>query len=124
MNMFKVVLLSFFTTFLVTSGQVLWKIGLQKIGGFYLAEKSILENVVRIISNGWIFSGFVVYAIATGFFMWLLSKFEISLVIPISSVAFIYSLMAGYWIFHETISPLRIVGVLFIVFGVFMVVRN
>lgn len=124
MNMFKVVLLSFFTTFLITSGQVLWKIGLQKIGGFYIAEKSILGNVVRIISNGWIFSGFVVYAIATGFFMWLLSKFEISLVVPISSVAFIYSLMAGYWIFHETISPLRIVGVLCISVGVFLVVRN
>ena len=124
MNMFKVVLLSVFTTLLITTGQVLWKIGLQKIGGFYIAEKSIIENFFRIIFNGWIFSGFVVYAIATGFFMWLLSKFEISLVIPISSVAFIYSLMAGYWIFHETISPLRIVGVLFIVFGVFMVVRN
>lgn len=122
--MLKVVLLSFFTTFLITSGQVLWKIGLDKIGGFYLAEKSILTNVFRIFSNGWIFSGFVVYAIATGFFMWLLSKFEISLVIPISSVSFIYSLMAGYWIFHETISPLRIVGVLFIIFGVILVVRH
>lgn len=124
MNMFKVILLSVFTTLLITTGQVLWKIGLQKIGGFYMAEKSIVENFFRIIFNGWIFSGFVVYAIATGFFMWLLSKFEISLVIPISSVAFIYSLMAGYWIFNETISPLRIVGVLCIMFGVFLVVRN
>ena len=122
--MFKVVLLSVFTTLLITTGQVLWKIGLQKIGGFYMAEKSIVENFFRIIFNGWIFSGFVVYAIATGFFMWLLSKFEISLVIPISSVAFIYSLMAGYWIFNETISPLRIIGVLCIMFGVFLVVRN
>jgi drug/metabolite transporter (DMT)-like permease len=122
--MFKVVLLSVFTTLLITTGQVLWKIGLQKIGGFYIAEKSIVENFFRIVFNGWIFSGFVVYAIATGFFMWLLSKFEISLVIPISSVAFIYSLLAGYWIFNETISPLRIVGVICIMFGVFLVVRN
>lgn len=124
MNMFKVVLLSVFTTLLITTGQVLWKIGLQKIGGFYLAEKSILENIIRIVFNGWIFSGFVVYALATGFFMWLLSKFDISLVIPITSVAFIYSLLAGYWIFHENISPMRIVGVIFIIFGVFLVVRN
>ena len=122
--MFKVVLLSVFTTLLITTGQVLWKIGLQKIGGFYIAEKSIVENFFRIVFNGWIFSGFVVYAIARGFFMWLLSKFEISLVIPISSVAFIYSLLAGYWIFNETISPLRIVGVICIMFGVFLVVRN
>ncbi|PKP53105.1 MAG: hypothetical protein CVT92_05910 [Bacteroidetes bacterium HGW-Bacteroidetes-1] len=124
MNMFKVVLLSVFTTLLITTGQVLWKIGLQKIGGFYLAEKSILENIIRIVFNGWIFSGFVVYALATGFFMWLLSKFDISLVIPITSVAFIYSLLAGYWIFHENISPMRIAGVIFIIFGVFLVVRN
>jgi drug/metabolite transporter (DMT)-like permease len=122
--MFKVVLLSVFTTLLITTGQVLWKIGLQKIGGFYLAEKSILENIIRIVFNGWIFSGFVVYALATGFFMWLLSKFDISLVIPITSVAFIYSLLAGYWIFHENISPMRIAGVIFIIFGVFLVVRN
>jgi len=122
--MVKVVLLSFFTTLLVTSGQVLWKIGLQRIGGFYLPDKSIIENFFRIILNGWIFSGFVVYAIATGFFMWLLSKYEISLVIPISSVAFIYSLIAGYFVFNEQITLLRLAGVLLIVGGVFMVVKN
>lgn len=116
--------MSFFTTLLVTSGQVLWKIGLQRIGGFYLPDKSIIENFFRIILNGWIFSGFVVYAIATGFFMWLLSKYEISLVIPISSVAFIYSLIAGYFVFNEQITLLRLAGVLLIVGGVFMVVKN
>lgn len=122
--MFKVVLLSVFTTLLITSGQVLWKIGLQKAGGFYLPENSIVQNVFRVLFNGWVFSGFVVYAIATGFFMWLISKFDISLVIPITSVAFIYSLLAGYFIFHEPISLVRIAGVLLIIAGVFLVVRN
>ncbi len=122
--MVKVVLLSFFTTFLITTGQVLWKIGLQKIGGFYLPEKSIIQNFFRIILNEWIFSGFIVYAIATGFFMWLLSKYEISLVIPISSVAFIYSLIAGHLLFNEQVTVWRLAGVLLIIGGVVMVVRN
>ena len=122
--MVKVVLLSFFTTFLITTGQVLWKIGLQKIGGFYLPEKSIIQNFLRIILNEWIFSGFVVYAIATGFFMWLLSKYEIGLVIPISSVAFIYSLIAGHLLFNEQITVWRLAGVLLIIAGVVMVVKN
>jgi drug/metabolite transporter (DMT)-like permease len=122
--MVKVVLLSFFTTLLITTGQVLWKIGLDRIGGFYAPDKSIIDNFFRIILNGWIFSGFVVYAIATGFFMWLLSKYEISLVIPISSVAFIYSLIAGHFIFSEQITPWRLAGVLLIVLGVILVVRN
>nr|NQU93156.1 EamA family transporter [Bacteroidota bacterium] len=122
--MVKVVLLSFFTTLLITSGQVLWKIGLQKIGGFYLPEKNILENFLRIILDGWIFSGFVVYAIATGFFMYLLSKYAISLIIPISSVSFIFSLIAGTLIFHEQVNVLRFVGVFMIMLGVFFVIKN
>jgi drug/metabolite transporter (DMT)-like permease len=122
--MIKTVLLAVSTTLLITSGQVLWKIGIQKAGGFYLPEQSIVGNVFRILFNGWVFSGFVVYALATGFFMWLISKFDISLIIPITSVAFIYSLLAGYFIFGEQISLFRVFGVLLIVAGVFFVVKN
>lgn len=122
--MVKVVLLSFFTTLLITSGQVLWKIGLHKIGGFYIPEKNLIDNFFRIMLNGWIFSGFVVYAIATGFFMWLLSKYEISLIIPISSISFIFSLIAGTLIFNEHINAIRFIGVFFIMLGVYFVIRN
>lgn len=122
--MIKTVLLAISTTLLITSGQVLWKIGIQKAGGFYLPEQSILGNLFRILFNGWVFSGFVVYAVATGFFMWLISKFDISLIIPITSVAFIYSLLAGYFIFGEQISLYRVFGVLLIIAGVFFVVKN
>jgi drug/metabolite transporter (DMT)-like permease len=122
--MIKTVLLAISTTLLITSGQVLWKIGIQKAGGFYLPEQSIIGNLFRILFNGWVFSGFVVYAIATGFFMWLISKFDISLIIPITSVAFIYSLLAGYFIFGEQISLYRVFGVLLIIAGVFFVVKN
>lgn len=122
--MLTVILLSVFTTFLITSGQVLWKIGLQQSGGFYMADQSLINNLFRILTNGWVFSGFVVYLIATGFFMYLLSKYDISLVIPISSVSFIFSLIAGALIFHEHISAMRLVGVLVIIAGIFMVLRS
>jgi len=122
--MLKVVILAISTTLLITTGQVLWKIGIQKAGGFFLPDQSIFENVFRILFNAWVLSGFVVYAIATGFFMWLISKFDISLIIPITSVAFIYSLLAGYFIFDEQISLIRVLGVLLIIAGVFFVVKN
>ncbi|HNV51213.1 MAG: hypothetical protein WBH71_07815 [Bacteroidales bacterium] len=122
--MLKVVLLSISTTLLITTGQVLWKIGIQKAGGFHLPGEPLFANIFRIVFNGWVFSGFMVYALATVFFMWLISKFEISLIVPITSVAFIYSLLAGYFIFHEQISIVRIAGVLLIILGVFLVVKN
>lgn len=122
--MMKVILLSVFTTFLITSGQVLWKIGLQKSGGFYLAEMGILSNLIRVLTNIYVFSGFIVYIIATGFFMFLLSKYDISLVIPISSVSFIFSLIAGSLIFNEQISLMRLIGVFVIITGIFLVLKS
>jgi len=122
--MIKTILLSIFTTLLITSGQILWKIGFREIGGLYLPEKSFLQNIFRVSLNGWIFSGFIVYAVATIFFMWLLSKYEISLVIPISSVSFIFSLIAGFVIFHEQISLLKIAGVVLIMVGIILIIRN
>lgn len=38
--MLKTAVLSLSTTFLTTSGQVLWKVGFSKIGGFYVAEQT------------------------------------------------------------------------------------
>ncbi len=122
--MLKVVVLSITTTLLITSGQVLWKIGFAKIGGFYQAEAGIFDNVFRILTNPFVIAGFLVYIVATGFFMFLLSKYDISLVIPISSVSFVFSLAAGAWIFHEQISIMRVTGVLVIITGILMVLKN
>jgi drug/metabolite transporter (DMT)-like permease len=122
--MLKIIMLSTFTTLLITSGQVLWKLGLSRIGGFYLSEYSLLGNLFRILMNPFVIAGFVVYIIATGFFMFLLSKYDISLVIPISSVSFVFSLIAGAYIFHEQISLMRISGVFVIIAGILMVLKN
>jgi drug/metabolite transporter (DMT)-like permease len=122
--MLKVVVLSILTTLLITSGQVLWKVGLARIGGFYQADLGIFGNLYRIMANPFVIAGFAAYIVATGFFMFLLSKYDISLVIPISSISFIYSLIAGAWIFHEQISAMRVAGVLVIITGILMVLKN
>ena len=122
--MIKIVALSIVTTLLITSGQVLWKLGLNRAGGFYLPEYGAFANLIRILTNPFVIAGFVTYIIATGFFMFLLSKYDISLVIPISSVSFVYSLIAGAYIFHEQVSPFRVMGVVVIIAGILMVLKS
>ncbi len=122
--MLKTVCLSIFTTFLTTSGQVLWKLGFSKIGGFYVPEQTAVGNVLRILSSPFILAGFASYILATAFFMFLVSKYDISLIVPVSSVSFVFSLAAGFFIFDEPISPTRVVGVFIIIFGILMVLRK
>jgi drug/metabolite transporter (DMT)-like permease len=122
--MIKIVVLSFFTTLLITSGQVLWKIGLLRIGGFYHGNYGIIGNAIRILSNPQIIAGFFLYVVATGFFMFLISKYDMSLIIPLGSISFIFSLIAGAYIFQEHISMFRMAGVLVIIAGILMVLKN
>jgi drug/metabolite transporter (DMT)-like permease len=122
--MVKIVALSVLTTLLITSGQVLWKVGLNKAGGFYLSEYGAFANLFRILANPYIMAGFVVYIVATALFMFLLSKYDISLVIPISSVSLVLSLIAGAYIFHEQITLFRITGVVVIITGVLRVLKS
>jgi multidrug transporter EmrE-like cation transporter len=122
--MFKLILLSFFTTLLTISGQVLWKIGLLRIGGFYRDEYGVIGNAMRIIGNPQVIAGFFLYVVATGFFMFLISKYDMSLVIPLGSVSFVFSLIAGACIFHEHVTMFRIAGVFVIIAGIFMVLKN
>lgn len=56
---------------------------------------------MRVFTNPFILSGFAVYVLATAFFMFLISKYEISLIIPVSSASFVFSLLAGFFIFNE-----------------------
>ncbi len=122
--MLKTVVLSIFTTFLITSGQVFWKLGFSKIGGFYVSDQSVPANLFRVLTNPFILAGFAVYIVATAFFMYLLSKYDISLVIPLSSVSFVFSLLAGVFLFHEDISATRVAGVFVIIVGILLVLKK
>lgn len=122
--MTKAIVLTVITSVLITAGQVLWKIGLHNIGGLYVKDKNILDNSLRLISSWHIMTGFVMYGLATGTFMYLLSKYRISLVIPLLSVSFIFSLFAGIAIFREKVNIYNWIGAVVIIIGVYLITRN
>jgi len=123
-DMFKAIILTILTSFLITLGQVFWKLGIQKAGGFYMNETSIIQNIIRIVFNGYVFSGFVIYGIATFFFMYLISKFDVSFIIPLSSISYVFVLLAGAWVFKEEISIYRLLGVMVIILGVYLISKK
>ncbi|MEJ2557741.1 MAG: EamA family transporter, partial [Anaerolineae bacterium] len=57
---------------------------------------------------------------------WLdvLSRLDFSLAFPMVSLTYVFSLVIGHFIFHETVGLDRVVGVLLIVSGLFFVVRS
>ncbi|MZP29495.1 EamA family transporter [Heliobacterium undosum] len=110
-----VMLLIMINIALLLTGQTLWKIGLQKIGGFSLA------NLSAIALSPWIIAGLVLYVIATGVWFSILSRMDFSLAYPLQSLAFVFGVLLGWLVFQETIPWTRWFGVAVIVFGVYLV---
>jgi uncharacterized membrane protein len=102
--------------FLLVTGQLLWKHGITQTG-FHLTT----EGIIKIISNGYIIGGMMIYVLATIIWLYVLSKKNISSVYPLQSLCYVVALFAGWLIFKEKLSLNHWIGVSFIVFGAFII---
>ena len=54
---------------------------------------------------------------------YILKHFEFSVAYPITAFAYVFGVLAAIFIFHETVSFTRWVGVFFIVLGAFLIAK-
>jgi undecaprenyl phosphate-alpha-L-ara4N flippase subunit ArnE len=72
----------------------------------------------------YIISGFVVFGIGALLMIFAYRYGELSVLQPINSMSYVYSLFLGYAIFHEEITIFRIIGVVAIMLGVILLGRS
>lgn len=116
MSIFNLILIMINTVLLVT-GQTLWKIGAEKI------SFSGLNTIISMVLSPWIVIGGVLYVLATGIWLYLLSKLPLSLIYPLQSIAYVLGLFVALYIFKETIPITRWIGVSVILVGVYLVAK-
>ena len=109
---------------LLVGGQTLLKVGLNEIGGISLFEGNPVGSLLGLFRTPWIILGFVCYGVSAILWLDVLSKLDFSLAFPLVSLTYVFSLIIGRFIFHETVGLDRIVGVLLILGGLFFVVRS
>ena len=61
---------------------------------------------------------------ATILWFYILKHNDLSLVYPLISISYIFGTIAAVFIFHETVSPMRWFGVLFIMIGVAFLAKS
>ena len=99
-------------------GVVLLSRGLKEIGGMQAVSVS---EVVRVVKSGAtnprLLAGVAFEAAFFGILLFLLSRADVSLVWPLTSLGFVITTLAAKIYLHETVSGLRWAGVLLIVAG-------
>ncbi len=111
----KTVLLILFNVVLLTSGQILWKMGLERAGGISV------ENMTRVIFSPLILAGLALYVVATVVWFVVLSRADLSFAYPLQSTAYVLGVIAAWLIFKEIVPPTRWLGVAVIIAGVALV---
>jgi undecaprenyl phosphate-alpha-L-ara4N flippase subunit ArnE len=101
------------------SGQVFLKLAMMRMDKF-----SFTWQFFRDAMHNWhLAASGAAMIVATLLWFYVLKHYEFSVVYPLLSISYIFMILASIFIFHETISATRWVGIVLIMAGVFLVTK-
>lgn len=104
--------------------QILLKHGMNTIGTFDFSGGRLMSMLPVVVLNPFVIGGLAVLVFSMGLHLMALSRVELSFAYPFLSVSYILVLVAGYFLFGETVNASRIVGVALICGGTFFIARS
>ncbi len=101
--------------FLMSLGQILFK-----KSSLFIESHLDLAIIYRYILNYWFLLGLTSFGVATLVWIKILSMAKLSAVYPMQSLAYIIVAFLSYYLFGEKISFINSLGIMIIIFGVFL----
>ena len=105
-------------------GQLLLKHGMSGMGALSLGEGNLISLIFKVFTNPWVILGLACYVGGLLFWLIALSKAPLSFVYPFATLTMAMVVLSSAVVFHETLTPARLIGVATITMGVFIVARS
>ncbi|MFA9401819.1 MAG: EamA family transporter [Anaerolineales bacterium] len=105
-------------------GQILLKTGMSTMGPLTLSVESVPNIIIKIATNPFVVVGLIIYVLSTFFWLTALSRVDLSYAYPFASLSYVVMLLASWLLFHENITPLRLMGTFVIAAGVYLIARS
>ncbi len=106
------------------AAQLLLKAGTNSIGAFAFNTGNILPIGLKLATEPHIIGGLACYVVSVVVWILVLSRVEVGMAYPMVSFGYVITALAAWWLFGETLSMERIVGIGVIIFGVFLITRS
>lgn len=103
-------------------GQFSLKAGAKILGP--IGAANLVEKVIAMATQPLIVGGLSLYAVSSIGFIVVLSRANISIVSPLLSISYLFTVLGGKIVFNEPLPPLRLVGVGLIMTGVIFVLQG
>lgn len=106
-------------TGMLVGSQVTLKLGMNAYPEWSFTWDCILHQV---LTNWWLWIALLLIIANNLFWLWLLKEYPFSVVYPLTSLGFVFGMLAGIFIFHESVTWLKWLGVVLIMAGCFCIV--
>ena len=118
------IMLVIFEVLCNVAAQISLKMGMARIGHFTFQSINIVPIGWQIITSPWIMVGLAIYVISMIIWLMVLSRIEVSIAYPLTSLGYVLNGVVAYFLLHENITSVRIIGIVVILVGVFLVAKS
>jgi drug/metabolite transporter (DMT)-like permease len=123
--MLKTLLLVIVAVVLGGAGHVLLSKGMKPVGDLTEAPAGRLGGMMaRALSNQWVLVGIALQAVFFFMYLALLSRTEVSQLLPLTALDYIVVALLAQWVLGEVVTPARWAGIGLIAVGVALVSRT
>lgn len=112
------------TVFLTVYGQVIIKWQVLKMGSLPSAALGKLLFLFHLLINPWIISALFAAFLASVTWMAAMTKLPLSQGYPLTSLSFVMILILGSYMFGESISTYKIIGMMLILAGIVFISKG
>jgi multidrug transporter EmrE-like cation transporter len=107
-----------------TVAQLLLKAGVQTIGVIDFGVSRLWRTLWTLVFEWHIFVGLLCYVTSVVVWLAVLSRTEVSVAYPLSSLGYVATAIAAWYLFAEPLTAARIAGIFVIIVGVYLVARS
>jgi multidrug transporter EmrE-like cation transporter len=104
--------------------QLLLKAGTNRVGEFAFTLENVAPVGAKIATSPYILAGIGCYVVSLVVWILALSRVPVSVAYPMLSVGYIVNAVAAWMLFGESLTAQKLVGIGFIVIGVWLVARS
>lgn len=90
---------------------------LGSVASLFLKRASGTKGIITMLKNINLYIGGVLYLVSAVLNIWILRYLDYSVVLPLTSLTYIWTMVLSYMILKEKITKKKIAGVIFILIG-------
>lgn len=116
------VMLILLSVFLNCSAQLLMRQGMLAIG--QIDKNNLLNSLGGMITSLWLWGAMGCFLGSILLWFVVLSRVEVSYAYMFNSLGYVVVTLGGYFLFHEQVTPLRVLGMFVICVGVIVMAKG